>query len=318
MLADVALLVTLTVQNGPGTGECMTMASLRRSVEKRLRRKVFVEPNQAELKLDVSFAKQDTLTEARISIASADGTPRGSRSLTTAQHCSSLDDSLALSVALLVDQPPEPEPPQPLAAPTPPAPTSQPARRAPPTVIAIPEDVAAPREPWHFRVGVAAATAFRVLPSVAPSVMLRLTVMPPHFVPLTLDGEAFASSTAERDAASGAKFRLLRAGLRACPEVLGGGARVFAICAGQKAAWITVDGYGFDRSASDRSLSLSLTLGGEARLELFAPISARGYLGAEVPLVRDRFASAGRGATELFRASPLAAAGEIGLEAALW
>jgi hypothetical protein len=157
-----------------------------------------------------------------------------------------------------------------------------------------------------------------VLPELAPAALLRLTLVPRRFVPLTLHGEAFTTSTVARDGQSGARFRLLRAGLSGCPEIWGGGAHVAALCVGQKLSWMSVDGFGFDRNASDRRMALSLTLGGEGRLELFGPISLRAYLGVEVPLVRDRFASGGRAATQLFRASPVAAAGEIGFEAALW
>jgi hypothetical protein len=322
MLAEASLLVILTVQNGAGTDGCMSSASLRRSVEKRLKRKVFVEASEAQLKLSVDYAKRDTGLEARITIASADGTPRGTRSLVTEGHCSTLDDSLALSVALLVDQPPDPEPvapPAPVTGPAgalPPPPAAPP--RPAPTPISIPPDVAAPREPWHFSLGLAAATAFRVLPDLAPAAVVRLTFVAPRFVPLTLQGEAFATSTAERDGRSGARFRLWRVGLSGCPEVLGSGARVVGVCVGQKLAWTSVEGFGFDRNASDRSLALSLTLGGEGRILLFGPVSLRGYLGIEVPLVRDTFTSGGRAASALFRASPAAAAGEIGLEAALW
>jgi hypothetical protein len=327
MLAEAALLVTLTVQHGADTDECLSAASLQRSVEKRLKRRVFVEPRQAQLRLGVRYLRGDAGIEARISLASADGTPRGSRSLTTEGHCSTLDDSLALSVALLVDQPPDPEPEappaspvaeeRPQAAPTP-SPTPTPVRRAPPTPIAIPVEVAAPREPWHARVGVAAASAFQVLPQLEPAAVLRFTLVPARFVPLTLQGEAFSTATAQRDGRAGARFRLLRVGLSGCPEVLGGGARVAAVCVGQKMAWMSVEGFGFDRNGRDRRMALSLTLGGEGRIVVFGPFSLRAYLGAEVPLVRDSFASAGRGATRLFRPSPVAVAGEIGLEAALW
>jgi len=333
MLAEVALLVALSVQEGGGAESCMDAEQLKRGVEKRLRRRVFVEPSEASLKLLVVFSKHGADTEARIEISSIDGTPRGTRSLVTSGHCSALDDSLALSVALLVDQPPDPEPEaQPeatapsapaMTAPAPPAspaaPASPPAPpRAVPTPITIPPEVAAPREPWRFSVGASGLAAWGVLPGIVPALALYSKVVPPHFVPILLEGEGFWPATAERDAHSGARFKLFRAGLALCPALHESAQVAAAVCVGQKVGWLKVDGYGFDQNLSERRLNFSLTAGGEGRLRLFAPVSLRGYLGAEVPLARDRFTSGGRNSSQLFELSPVAILGEIGLEAALW
>jgi hypothetical protein len=333
MLAEVALLVALSVQAGSGAEACISAEALKRGVEKRLRRRVFVEPNEASLKLVVIFSRRGADTEARIEISSSDGTPRGSRSLVTSGHCSSLDDSLALSVALLVDQPPEPEPaPEPPAtsatAPgpsvanpvssAPPAPTPAPPARALPTPITIPPEVVAPREPWHVRLGVAGVAAWGVLPAVRPAFGVYLKLVPRNFVPIALQAEGFSAAKAERDVTSGARFHLYRVGLALCPALHETAQFAAALCVGQKVGWLTVEGYGFDQNLEERRLGFALTAGGEGRLQLFAPVSLRGYLGAEVPLSRDRFTSGGRNPSELFELSPLAILGEIGLEAALW
>lgn len=319
MLAEASLLVALTVQYGPGAEACLAAPALKRSVEKRLKRTVFVEPDRAALRFVVSFQKQGEDTEARIDVASIDGTPRGSRSLVTHKHCSSLDDSLALSVALLVDQPPEPEeaPPSPSPSTTPVAAPAAPPRRTP-TPITLPADVEAPREPWHAAFGVTALAIWGAVPAVAPGVALYLRVLPRHFAPVTLQGEWIAPQSVSRDATSGARFRLLRAALALCPTLVEGTERSLGVCVGQKLGWLDVAGYGFDHDGRERRLSYALNVGGEGRLRLFAPISARAYLGAELPLVRDRFASGGNNPSQLFRPSPVSLAGEIGLEAALW
>jgi len=327
MLAEASLLVALTVQYGPGAEACMPAPALKRSVEKRLKRTVFVEPDRAALRFVVSFHKQGEDTEARIDVASIDGTPRGSRSLLTSKHCSSLDDSLALSVALLVDQPPEPEETSPAASsspspssppPTQPAAAPSPPPRRTPTPITLPPDVEAPREPWHAAFGVTALAVWGAVPAVAPGVALYLRVLPRHFAPVILQGEWVAPQSASRDATSGARFRLLRAALALCPALVDGAERGFGVCIGQKLGWLDVAGYGFDHDGRERRLSYALNVGGEGRLRLIAPVSARAYLGAELPLVRDRFASGGNNPSQLFRPSPVALAGEIGLEAALW
>ena len=322
------MLVVLSVQQGEGTEACMSAAQLQRGVEKRLKRQVFVDAARASLRLAVIFSKTGADTEARIELASIDGTPRGTRSLVTPSHCSALDDSLALSVALLVDQPPDPEPeaaPPIATAPTgePPAatpatPIAPPRAARPPTPITIPADVVAAREPWHARFGAVAAAAFGVLPGIRPALALYLKLVPPHLLPILLQGESFWPAKAQRDESSGARFHLFRAGLALCPALYDSPAFSSSLCFGQKVGWLTVEGYGFDHDRQERRLSFALSAGGEGRLRLFAPVSLRGYVGAEVPLARDRFTSGGRNPVKLFEPSPVALLGEIGLEAALW
>lgn len=322
MLAEAALLVALSVQHAPGTESCMSAARLERGVERRLKRKVFVEAQRADLSFAVSFSKRGGELEARIVVSSIDGTPRGVRVLVTSSHCSALDDSLALSVALLVDQPPEPElPPEP--APVPEAGRSAliprpPAPPAAPRPIWIPPDVAAPREPWHASVGASAAAIWGALPGIAPGVAVFVTLRPRHFLPTILMGEAWRTATAERDAEAGARFRLLRAGIALCPALLEAAERGVNLCFGQKLGWLSVAGYGFDHDARERRLTFALSAGLEARLRLFSLFILRSYLGTEVPLVRDQFASGGPNPAKLFQPSPVAVDAQVGLEAQLW
>jgi hypothetical protein len=329
MLVEASMLVVMSVQQGRGTEACMSERQLQVGVEKRLKRRVFVDANEASLRLGVTFTKNGAETEARIDLASIDGTPRGTRSLVTSGHCSALDDSLALSVALLVDQPPDPEPAIATATTTPPtaAATVSPPSAALPTPprvakhatpITLPAEVAAPREPWHLGVGAAAVAAWGVLPGVAPAAALYLKFVFPHFIPFLLGGEGFGASLAERDADSGARFHLFRASLALCPSLHERPELSVSLCVGQRLGWLTVEGYGFDQDRKERRLSYALSAGGEGRLRLFAPVSLRAYLGAEVPLARDRFASAGGDSVRLFQPTVVAFVGEVGLEATLW
>lgn len=310
MLADAALLVALTVEHGSGTSACLQAGALEKAVERRLKRQVFVGKERAELALRVVFTQAGDRFEARIELASQDGTPRGTRTLSTTAHCSALDDSLALSVALLVDEPPDPEPV------STPAPAKTPA--SPPKVIEIPPEVAAPREPWHARFGASAQGAWGILPGVRPALALHFTIVPRSFWPIELQGEGFWPTDAERNADSGARFHLFRAGLALCPELSTGASHALAVCFGQRLSWISVEGYGFDHDLKEKRLGYALSLGAEGRQRLFGPVSLRAYLGLEVPLVRDRFTSGGRAASELFQPSPVAVFGQIGLEASLW
>ncbi len=325
MLAETALLAVLSVERGPGAEACVDEAQLKRSVERRLKRRVFVTDSDASLRLRVGFTVHERQTEARIELSSISGAPRGTRSLVTNGHCSALDDSLALSVALLVDEAPDQVEQAPVNEAVKPPATMPAANRptngaadSPARVITIPSEVAAPREPWHVRVGVAVKAAWGSLPGVRPAAAFSLGIVPRDFAPILLQGEAFWPTRAERDPSSGARFQLLRAGLAVCPPLWSQPHAGLGLCIGQQLGWLTVEGYGFDHDSKEQRLSCSLTLGGEGRLRLFPPISIRSYLGAEVPLVRDRFTSAGRNPAQLFQPSPIAVAGEIGLEAQLW
>lgn len=328
MLAEAALLAVLSTERGPGAEACVSDVQLKRSVERRLKRRVFVADADASLRVRIRFIVRGSETEARIELSSIDGTPRGTRSLVTAGHCSTLDDSLALSVALLVDEPPDPIQPEPAspvetpaataapAAPRPPRPSKT--QQSPPRVITIPPEVAAPREPWQVRFGASAKGAWGLLPRLRPAASLSLGIIPRAFVPVVLQADAFGPASAARDANSGARFHLLRMGLMLCPPLWQRAGAGVGLCVGQQLSWLRVEGYGFDHDANERRLGYSLSLGGEGRLRLFPPVSIRGYLGGEVPLSRDRFNSAGRDASQLFQPSPIALLGEIGLEATLW
>ncbi|HYP88295.1 MAG TPA: hypothetical protein VEQ59_09075, partial [Polyangiaceae bacterium] len=246
-------------------------------------------------------------TEARIDVAGKDGRSRGSRSLVTSSHCSALDDSLALSVALLVDQPPEPEPE---AAPTAPV-------VAPPT-ITIPPEVVAPREPWHGRFGAGVGATWGALPGLVPNLAIYFELAPRQFLPIRLETELFAPAEASRDSTSGATLRLLRFGLSVCPSIYGRPEHGLFLCVGQMWGTLKVSGHGFDHDAEGRHLTYALTLGAGGKLRLSESISLVGFLRAEVPVLRDAIASGGRDATELFRPAPVGVATQIGIEAAIW
>jgi len=320
MLAEVALLAVLSVEHGPGADACMDETRLARSVERRLKRRVFVNEAQADLRFRVGFRATGEQIEARIALSNRDGTARGTRLLVTTGHCSKLDDSLALSIALLVDSPPEPEPEPvaPSAESDESAPPSKPRPARAPSTIEIPPEVTAPREPWHVAALASAKASWGVLPSIRPALLLGMRVVPPRFPSFVLYGEAYWPVNAERDDVSGARFRLLRAGLSLCPELARGGRTSLGVCIGQTLGWLSAEGYGFDHDAKQQRLQYSFTLAGEASLRLFSPVSLRGAAGVELPLVRDRFASAGRNARELFRPALLGVSAQIGLEALLF
>src|SRR5262245_44209050 len=140
-------LARLELVSNDDTASCMGKQALERAVERRLRRKVFREP--AELLVEVRLARRENGWSAELALFDDRKRELGRRALDTeAKDCSSLDASLALVVALLVDSPPTPPAPAETAPETPKnAPSPAPPRR---TSIEVPKDSFAPREPWRF------------------------------------------------------------------------------------------------------------------------------------------------------------------------
>jgi hypothetical protein len=145
-----------------------------------------------------------------------------------------------------------------------------------------------------------------------------LRLVPRHFVPLIIQAEVFAQRRAARDQTSGADFRAWRVGLSLCPVLWEQADRSLGACVGQRVGWLRVTGYGFDHDSREGRLTYAVTLGVDAAQRLLGPLSLRAYLGAEAPVVRDRFDSSGGNATELFRPASVGLAASIGLEVAAW
>ena len=98
---------TLDVNRAEGAESCLEATALQTAVERRLERSVFVPPGRSAVGVKLHFERRaDRTFVAEVELLDRHGTPLGRRELKTrAAHCSALDDSLALVVALLVDSP---------------------------------------------------------------------------------------------------------------------------------------------------------------------------------------------------------------------
>jgi hypothetical protein len=303
----------------PGAEACMTDAALVRAVERRLRRPVF-RGSAPDLTVRVHFDRPDNTFRVRLELADAKG-PLGTRELATeAKHCSALDDSLALIVALLVDAPPEREAavaPAAEASATEPQPVRALPKRAP-TSILLPAETLAPRESVRLGARASATGAFGLLPGVALGLELGLEVRFPHVPRVVVLAGGFLSkreSVAGRDA--GATLAVHRAGLFLCPELASSGSLAIEACAGQYVGRFTADGFGFARNLGTERLYFAVAAGADLR------VGAAGWLDillgvrAELPLTRDEFT--GRMAQgeviPVFRQSVVAGAVQTGLGA---
>lgn len=219
----------LELSKGPGTEQCIDSSALTVAVESRLQRRAFRQDLPATLYVRIVLERRfDATWSAAISLRDASGTALGSRSIVTrAAHCSALDDSLALVVALLVDSPPvlpsaeAGHDSRPVSSDavtdrvTPPKQTISPPRT---TTLSVPRDTPALREPWLFRLSLEGGAAIGLLPRVAPGAELGVGGTPPRLPELRLFAGLYPVAQEQRAGAnSGARFRAGNVGLELCP-----------------------------------------------------------------------------------------------------
>lgn len=105
-----------------GAESCITTQALARAVETRLGHPVFVSPSEAELSVEGSVGPVVGPVKWRATVAmrGRDGAMLGTRSIESAEaECGTLDDKLALAIAIMIDpegamtkhDPPPPPPP---------------------------------------------------------------------------------------------------------------------------------------------------------------------------------------------------------------
>ncbi len=322
--------VTLDVTRGAGTEACIRERAVGRAVERRLHRHVFVDAGSADVRIDVTLARDAGSTwSAKLVLRGPDGAELGARELDTrAPHCSSLDESLVLVVALLVDSPEAHD--AVLAAksgtkasgtePTAPATAPSPQPIAKPTPIEIPPDTFAPREPFRFELGAGVGILAGALPGLPLGPSLTFGVRPPHFVELRLRPQIFFPGDAHAPSADrGGRFSLIAVGLELCPlEHVATRLRLLG-CVGQRVGRVAARGFGFQETERSDELYYALGVSADAAFWFAPPLGVALELGAEAPLTRDSYFSRGPSGEQrrIFQASPVTGAATAGLVLAL-
>lgn len=318
----------LEVSKGPGTEQCLDEQRLSRAVEARLRRRVFRTDAPATLYVQIAFTRDNVGWSALLKMRDGDGAFLGRRSLSTeAADCSTLDDSLALIVALLVDSPPPPtaeidEVAAPAATATSPAP--RPVTRSEvkaaviptPSPIVLPADTLAPREPWRFQLAAEGIAAIGMLPGFAPGAELGFAAKAPRMPELRLFAGWYAPREQRRATQdAGARFNALFAGLEVCPFEQSFGAGAWLLCAGQSLARVRVTSFGFDENSSSDHLTFALVARGAVQFALTSQVAVRLGARAELPLNRGAYGygTPDGGQQSLFEPSPVAAVLDLGL-----
>lgn len=324
--------VRLDVKREPGTEQCVSTSALEQAVEARLRRAVFVDEASAPLLIRLRLAQRaKRVWAAELQLENDAGQNLGERTLTTtAQHCSSLDDSLALVVALLVDAPlserEQASQRQRVSAPEhkAQAETNSGALGSPATpkatLIELPPSTLGPRQPWRWEASLGASLALGLLPGVALGLELGVSGKPAGAPELRL----FAGGYAPREAYAGpndagARFAALFVGLELCP--LEGQLHTvrWSACAGQNVTWFHAAAFGYDQNSTADRLIYAFLARGALLVPVAGPVSARLSAGAELPLSRPVFVY-GTGANaeqSVFEVNPLIGAIEAGLSIAL-
>lgn len=308
---------SLEVERDAETQTCTETVQLGRAVEERLGRDVFGARAQSELHVRVRFErKRPGLFHAALWLSDRGGREVGRREISAkARHCSALDASLALVIALLVDTPPLPAPsPPPASSGTAPPPSSAAPEvpRERPTPLTLPADTYAPREPWWFAVTLSGVTAFGLIPSPAFGAAVALGVRAPHLPRFWISAETLPER--RLGSAPSATLSLTRFGLMLCPWEAGMVALRGEACLGQRVGFVRAAGEGFDVNQSTLQLSydLAFELGGTWHFTrpLFLKIAAAG----EVPLARPAYISrsADGARRQWFQASPVAASARLG------
>lgn len=306
--ADEAAAARLEVLQRRGAETCLSAGALAANVERRLGRAVF-ERRPAELSVRVVFEQRSGAWQARVELDDARG-PLGVRELSTsAAHCSALDDSVSLVVALLVDTPPEREP-------APEAPLPAPAPAPAPTPIRVPEETFAPRAALELEPVIRGLVGYGQLPELDVGAEVGLFLAAPRWPRVFVRLQVFRPREVELGARSaGAELGSERVGLELCPFGTRAGSVELWGCAGQRVGRLWAAGFGFDRNLRSNRFSYALSAGVEAAAALAGPLRASAGVRAEIPLTRDDFGVRPRGgdAVVLFRPEPFALELAIGL-----
>jgi hypothetical protein len=316
----------LDVRREAGAEGCVDARRLTKSVEVRLRRRVFVAAD-GDLTLQVVLSRQGEAWRALITLADAAGA-LGRREITTlAAHCSALDDSLGLVVALLVDTPPQrPRAEQAERAEVPPAheaaasPSPSPTESSQQaTSLSLPEDTLAPREPWQFALRASGLGVLGAAPGVAAGMSAGIAAKPPRGPWLRLLGEVVLPKSRTTAAGAGAELAAQRLGLDVCAPVWGARAIRLDGCVGQRLGRLSVQGLGFDYNLKTTRAYFGLDAGLDATVPLARYLSLLAGVRLELPLTRDTFTGRAEssGNVEIFRAAPLFALANLGVEGEL-
>jgi hypothetical protein len=231
----------------------------------------------ADLTLRVQVERRaDRSWRALVQIVDLAGVELGERELTSESTlCSSLDEPLKLTVALMVDNDlvatAEPEaPPQP-AAPLP-----------------LPEKKAA-GEPWTLAGDASVLVQTGLLPSLSVGFQLGLELSPLSWLSLRGTGAGFLPGSTSLARPAEAKMSIIYGELSVCPSAaLGAKFRLLA-CAGTIAGTLFAETQGLEGARSTKRRVFAASLGGRAVAQLSPRWALLAQIGTMLPYRPERF-----------------------------
>ncbi len=304
---------------------CIGTRELAQTVEQLVGRTVFVSAARAEVSIEgVVERRGQNGWQADITVADERGRALGQRQLRSDEpSCRSLDEPLALAIALMID---------PDAAHSPAPHVPRPAEASAPEIIVEERLVfVAPKmaesnpeggadsasgddDPWVLGVRAGPAVGVGVLPRVAFGATAAVLVEPPWLIGIEASAAAYLPQTATLDAAHG-DFSLAYAAVAACPWRPRWSQLSLWVCAEIQLGRLWADGSDDDGDWQQHQFLANVSPRARVSYRLLGPLELGVGVGAVIPLVRDSFRvrSGDSEERELFRLSPVAAQTDISL-----
>lgn len=298
-----------------GAESCIATQTLAHDVEDALKRKVFVSAADADISVEGNVARTEAPAgwRATVRVRDAKGALLGVRELESADRtCEALGKQLTFVVSVMIDS----------EVPAPPPALQPPALRVPrPEVVVeretvyVPVEPKPPPRPWSFAAGVSSVVGLGLLPAAGLGVRATVLVDPPHFWAIAASGTYWLDQSVAAERGAKANVALAFAALGLCP-IADARARIsWRACAGAQVGSLRIRGVGFDNESSAERIVVNVALDGQFGMRLAGPLIATVGLGFLVPLAKSElsYRTAEGGERQIFRASPVAVTGDLGL-----
>ncbi len=186
----------------PGAEACIGSRALAAAVERRLQREVFVPPSRAAMAVEGRVERAPEGFRAVITVSNEAGVALGSREIHRASPiCATMDDNLALVIAVMID-------PEAALAPRVPASTvPRPAPAPPLRPAGEPSSGAGPAPPgWSVSLQAGGVAMLGLMPRVSGGVLIRSHIEPPRLWAFEVEAVLFEQVVTAEQKAGGRRL----------------------------------------------------------------------------------------------------------------
>lgn len=295
--------------SGPGPElTCLGEEGLASAVNEYVGRDAFA-ARSVELILHVTVERlPDRHFHALLELADTSGRVLGTRELTSGTElCSSLDEPLVLTVALMVDAPAEIED---VRAPPPPPPPVEP----PSEPMDVATEPKPPSQPLRLLADAALAVESGLLPNVEPGLSLGLELRAATWFSARVGGLAFWPATVRLPGEASVRFGFAAATLELCPTIGSPDGARASLCIGPLYGFLRAKPAGLTGASDALRQTLALSVGLRGALPVQRRWALIAGLAGVVPYHPDHFVYEQNGASiELFRMAPFAVVASAGV-----